>query len=277
VEEFILLIGHGSRDEDGNREFMEFVGTVRKALPEREMEACFLELAEPNIASGIKACIEHGATRIVAVPLILLAASHVKAEIPEFLAKGRSEYPDVDIVYGRNVGLHERILDLLVERFRQEALSRMISEDELSETAIVLMGRGSSDKDANGDMYKIGRLLWEHTGVLTVETCFSGITTPLLPEGVRRAVALGAKRIVVVPYFLFTGVLIKRMQITLEGLQREYPDIPMTMAGYFGFHPYLVDVVTDRIHEAATSRPFMNCDFCEYRLQTVGNGGHGHD
>lgn len=265
MKEFILLIGHGSRDDDGNQEFIEFVDAVRKELPNRDLEASFLEFADPDIDAGIEACVLRGATRIVAVPVILLAASHVKLEIPEFLERGRLAHPGVEIVYGRNVGLHEAILGLLLERFREELAQRKVANAELKDTAIVLMGRGSSDPDANGDLYKIARMLWERAGVITVETCFSGITTPLLPEGVKRTIALGAKRVVVIPFFLFTGVLIKRMHGVLDEIQSEYPKIPMTMAGYFGFHRRLVDVLVDRIEEAATARAFMNCDFCGYR------------
>ncbi len=247
MKEVILLVGHGSRDADGNQEFMEFVEAVRQVLPNREIEACFLELASPGIDAGITTCVQRGATRIFAVPVILLAATHVKIEIPEFLEKGRQLYPQVEIVYGRNLGLHEKILELLQERFDEAMLQPTVTGASFSDTAMVLMGRGSSDVTANGDLYKIARMLWERLGVLTVEVCFSGITAPLLQEGVRRAIALGAKRVVVVPYFLFTGVLIKRMRNVLDGVQREYPEIPMVMSKYLGVHRLLIDALVEQI------------------------------
>ncbi|MCL6593023.1 MAG: sirohydrochlorin chelatase, partial [Alicyclobacillus sp.] len=89
--------------------------------------------------------------------------------------------------------------------------------------------------------------LWEYTGVHTVETCFSGITFPRLPQGVERAIALGAQRVLVLPYYLFTGVLMKRMQRTLAELQERYPDVPMRMAEPFGVDDLLVRVVIDEI------------------------------
>lgn len=253
VHECVLLIGHGSRDHEGNEEFLEFVKMINNILPMRWVEACFLEFAEPDIVTGIAACARQGAKRIVAVPLILLAASHVKEEIPEYLDKGRDLYPEIDIVYGRHVGQHEALVDLLKERFYEAVAIQQEASNALGDTAIVLLGRGSSDPDANGDLYKIARLLWERTGVLTVEVCFSGITTPLLPEGVKRAIALGARRIVVVPYFLFTGVLIKRMHKLLAKLGSEFPEVSMTMAEYFGYHQHLVDAVVERIEEVASA------------------------
>ena len=247
LKEVILLVGHGSRDADGNQEFMEFVEAVRKVVPNREIEACFLELASPAIDAGITTCVQRGATRIFAVPVILLAATHVKNEIPEFLEKGRQLYPQVEIVYGRNLGQHEKILELLQQRFYEVMVQPTVIGASFSDTAVVLMGRGSSDVTANGDLYKIARMLWERLGVMTVETCFSGITAPLLPEGMERAIALGAKRVVVVPYFLFTGVLIKRMRHVLDELQREYPEIPMTMSKYLGVHRLLIDALVEQI------------------------------
>lgn len=279
MNEFTLYVGHGSRDADGNEEFLQFIGRVIEQTHAQTQnagaEACFLELAAPTIPQGIAACIARGADRIVIVPVILLAASHVKMEIPEFIDAARKQYPHVDFVYGRNVGLHEKIIDLLLFRFQQEAGE--LSAPELAETAIVLMGRGSSDPDANGDLYKIARQLWERTGVQTVEVCFTGITFPRLPEGIGRALALGAKRLVVVPYFLFTGILIKRMQILLSDLQSQHPQIRMTMAEYFGMHQDLAQIVLERREEARIGRSFMNCDLCQYRKLAASDHGHSHD
>jgi len=264
----VLLVGHGSRDDDGNEEFREFVQRLisQTSYP---ISSCFLEFAEPDVAQGLDECVRAGATDIVVVPVILLAASHVKWEIPELIDQARARYPGISIRYGRPVGLHPRIVDLLVSRFDQI----MQGIEDLTDTAIVLMGRGSSDPDANGDLYKLARILWERTRVMTVETCFTGITHPRLPEGVRRAARLGARRIVVLPYFLFTGVLMKRMTSLLHDLSGQYPGIELTMAEYFGFHEVLAQVVHDRIEEAIRGQAAMTCDLCRYRLALVEQGG----
>jgi sirohydrochlorin cobaltochelatase len=275
MKEFTLFVGHGSRDEEGNLEFLEFINSIRTTQTNEQIEACFLELTTPTVPDGIDACVMKGATRIIVVPVILLAASHVKLEIPMFVEEARKRHPHIEIVYGRNIGLHELMIDLLFSRFQEQITDLKVSE--LADTAIVLMGRGSSDPDANGDLYKIARQLWERTGVRTVEVCFTGITYPLLPEGVERAIALGAKRVVVVPYFLFTGVLIKRMQDVLVQLQQEHPSIQMSMAKYFGIHQKLIEIVLDRRNEAAAGQAFMNCDLCKYRKLAARHHVHQHD
>ncbi|SFU85347.1 sirohydrochlorin chelatase [Alicyclobacillus macrosporangiidus] len=297
MSERVLLIGHGSRDDEGNRAFLAFARRVQAAYPKRRLETCFLELAEPDVPTGVAACAEAGASRVIALPLILLAASHVKLEIPELLDHARLRHPGLSIDYGRNVGMHERVLDLLVDQYQAAARGTgspatpsgpgastfgataaaraEAAQTGAESTAIVLMGRGSSDPDANGDLYKMARMLWERTGVATVEVCFSGITGPRLPEGVRRAVQLGAARVVVVPYFLFTGVLLKRMARLLEDLQAQHLGVPMRMAGPLGEHPGLVDIVIDRVEEAAAGAAHMNCGFCTYRRHAVHAHGGG--
>lgn len=276
LTEMTLYVGHGSRDQEGNQEFLAFIDELTGQGDAVASEACFLELASPTIPEGIDACVARGATRIVVVPVILLAASHVKLEIPAFIDAGREKYPHVKFVYGRNVGLHKKMIELLTSRF-VETVSHSDLTEETQQTAIVLMGRGSSDPDANGDLYKIARALWERTGVHTVEVCFTGITFPRLPDGVQRAIALGAKQLVVVPYFLFTGVLMRRMTDLLETLQQECPDVRMTMAPYFGMHPTLMEIVSDRRQEADNGQPHMNCDLCQYRKQVQQNHDHSHD
>jgi sirohydrochlorin cobaltochelatase len=217
---FTLLIGHGSRDAQGNDEFLAFVQQLRRIQPNQHFESCFLELAEPNI------------------------------------------------------GLHPQLIELLAERFFEQAPS--LTAEQLRDTAIVLMGRGSSDADANGDVYKIARQLWERTDVRTVEVCFTGVTSPRFEEGIHRAMALGAKRIVVVPYFLFNGILMKRMIENLERTQLENPQVEMTMAAYFGIHPYLLDIVLNRGEEVLTGTALMNCDLCKYRKLAQQEHGHSH-
>lgn len=75
---------------------------------------------------------------------------------------------------------------------------------------MLFVGRGSSDPEANAEACKLARLLWEGSGLAAVETCFIGITHPRLPVGLERALSWQPRRVIVLPYFLFTGVLVKK-------------------------------------------------------------------
>mgnify|MGYP005864730697 CR=1 FL=1 len=85
MSEAILLVGHGSRDPEGNAEFLGFAEAVRMASNGKIIEPCFIELAEPLVQEGIARCVTQGARQIIMLPVILFAASHVKIDLPHEL------------------------------------------------------------------------------------------------------------------------------------------------------------------------------------------------
>jgi sirohydrochlorin cobaltochelatase len=286
--EAILLVGHGSRDAEGNEELLRFADMVRLGAPEHHIETCFLEFANPDIARGIVNCVEKGATRVVLVPVILLAAGHAKIHIPAEIDKAKRKYPHVQFAYGRPIGVHQKVIDIIRSRLAEAGFDwagdgervAVGSSDPMvrePETAVLLLGRGSSDGDANGDFLKMSRLVWEQVPAKWVESCFIGVTEPSLPDGLDRCLRLGAKNIIVVPYFLFTGILIKRIEQMTAEFAALHTDVQVKLAGYFGFHPQLVELLLDRVEEAAEGRAFMNCDMCKYRMEAAAHHDHHHD
>lgn len=263
VREAVLLVGHGSREPSGNEEFLRLAEQVRKAVAGVMTEVCFVDSAEPDIPTGLDACVRMGAQEVVVLPVMLFAAGHVKVEIPSEIDRARARHPEIRFRYGRPFGLHPKMLQILDRRLAEFELAL---PGEADETAILLVGRGSSDPDANGDVCKLARLLWEERRFGWVESCFIGITKPDFAEGVRRCVALGARRLLVLPYLLFSGVLVQRIRARLRELQRLYPDIAMALARHLEGHPNLVAVLLERYEEARYGTVVMNCEICKYRL-----------
>ncbi|WP_166245614.1 sirohydrochlorin chelatase [Paenibacillus turpanensis] len=278
--EAILLVGHGSRDAEGNAELLRFADMVReRAGASYYIETCFLELARPNIPQGIAKCVEAGATRVVLVPIILFAAGHAKIHIPVEIDHAKQKYPHVQFAYGRPIGVHQKVMDILSERLSEAgyAAPQAAGEGQRdTDTAVLVLGRGSSDSDANSDFYKMTRLLWEQLPVKWVESSFIGVTEPSYPEGLERCMRLGAKKIYVLPYFLFTGILIKRIEEMTAEFAEQNEQVQVELAGYFGLHPYLVELLLDRVAEASEGRAFMNCDNCKYRLEAAAAHAHHH-
>lgn len=264
----VLLIGHGSREEPGNREFLEFCEAARPHLGPERVESCFIELAEPLVPESLDRCVALGARRVIALPLILFAAGHVKVELPHELDRAKARHPSVEFVYGRHIGLHPLILEIVEERLAQAEAGW---PGPAEETAVLVVGRGSSDPDANGDLYKAARLLWETKHYPWVEVCFIGITGPSLPEGLARCVALGAKRILTLPYFLFTGVLIPRIHRLAQEFAAAHPAIEVRVADYFNGHPNLLKILGERKAEAMIGEARMNCALCKYRVRLPGH------
>ncbi|NNV05901.1 sirohydrochlorin chelatase [Geobacillus sp. C56-T2] len=270
----ILFVGHGSRDPEGNEQVVQFVERLRPRLPASfHVETCFLEFGCPSISEGIERCAAAGATEVAVLPLILLPAGHSKLHIPAEIDEAKGRYPHITFRYGRPIGIHEQTFAILRDRLREIGERPEQPDDG---TAVILLGRGGSDPDANSDLYKIARLFWEQTDYSLVEPAFMGVTTPSLDDAVHRCLALGAKRIVILPYFLFTGVLIKRLERQVAQYQAEHSHLSFALAGYFGFHPKLADIVLDRLEEALGQTAAMNCDVCQYRIHAAHHHHHHH-
>lgn len=270
----ILFVGHGSRDPQGNEEIAAFVEQVKERIGVPIIETCFLEFAAPDIAQGLAACVERGATKVAVIPMMLLPAGHSKLHIPAALDVARKQYPHVQFIYGRPIGMHEEVLNIIEERMVETGFDPAQQADD---TAVLLVGRGSSDPDANSEVYKLSRLLWERLHVKWVETCFIGVTDPNVEEGITRCLALGAKRVILVPYLLFTGILMKRMEAKLDAFRMQYTDREFVMTAYFGFHEGLKTIFEERAAEALADDVKMNCDVCQYRLFAVEHLDLHHD
>ncbi|WP_201319244.1 sirohydrochlorin chelatase [Paenibacillus sp. EPM92] len=270
----LLFVGHGSRDPEGNEEVRAFVRSVENGLDVPIVETCFLEFESPSMREGFAACVARGATRVGVVPITLFAAGHAKLHIPAAMDEAKRQFPGVEFIYSRPIGVHELALDILQTRLAEAGVDGLI---ESPDTALLLIGRGSSDADANSDLFKISRLLWERLNVQWVETAFIGVTAPRADEGVDRCVRLGAKRIVLLPYFLFTGVLIKRLEQLTASFAETYPDREFVLAEYFGFHPMLREIMRERAQEALQGQVRMNCDMCQFRLEAMKHHHHDHD
>lgn len=270
----VLMVGHGSRDTGGNDQVRQFIGNLKLQLDSSLLvETCFLEFESPNVNQGIDACVRQGASHVVVIPIMLLPAGHSKIHIPAAIDEAKEKYPHVQFTYGRPIGIHEETLEICQTRL--EEIGENVHEPE-QDTAIVFLGRGGSDPDANSDLYKITRLLWEKLNYKIIEPAFMGVTDPLVREGVERCIKLGAKKIIILPYFLFTGILINRLEDVVKELEQTYPEHEFKLAGYFGFHPGLQTVLKDRIDEALQGEVKMNCDTCQYRINAMEFIDHHH-
>ncbi|WP_433174615.1 sirohydrochlorin chelatase [Actinoallomurus sp. CA-150999] len=256
----LLLVGHGTRDESGAEEFGRFVERVRGRLP-ADVSGGFIELSPPPLTDAVAALYEAGHRRLAAVPLVLVAAGHGKGDIPGALARERARRPGLSYAYGRPLGPHPGLLDLLDER-----LSAVLDPAERADTAVLLVGRGSTDPDANAEIHKVARLLWEGRGLGMVEPAFVSLARPDVPEGLERCRRLGARRVVVLPYFLFPGVLPDRVAEQAGA----YEGLEVRCADVIGDCDGLADVVLERYEEALAGDIRMNCDTCVYRIAMPG-------
>ncbi|MEM9087552.1 MAG: sirohydrochlorin chelatase [Cyanobacteria bacterium P01_F01_bin.53] len=280
----LLMVGHGTRNPKGRQDLIDFATIYQQLDPSRPVIPCFLELTEPSIQDGIDQCVAQGNTDISVLPILLFAARHNKFDVTNELDRAKLRHPQLTFHYGRHFGLNPAILDLWKKRLALlDAPEYNPNEIERKDTALLFIGRGSSDPDANGDVYKLARMLWEGSDYHTVETCFIGITHPRLEEGFRRARLYEPKRIIVLPYFMFTGVLMEKIDAIASQQQALFPDMEVAALPEMGIHPQLFKVLRDREIETQLGQVAMNCEICKFRMAAAevhgashGHGGHGH-
>ena len=265
----VCIVGHGSRDPEGTSEFMRLVELFREHEPSRIVECGFLEFARPLIQEGLDRCVERGAKSVVVLPGMLMAAGHSKNDIPSEIHEARRRHPGVDFRYGRHLHLHHKIIDLC--RLRIEGAEAQARARDRDDTLLLVVGRGSSDPDSNSDIQKLTRILWEGLGFGWGATCFSGVTSPLVPEALERCHRMGFGRIVVFPFFLFTGVLEKRIRRQTAEFAALHPEAEFLSADYLKPDPLLFDVFLDRASETVHGSPNMNCELCKYRVRLPGH------
>ena len=278
----VLLIGHGTRRAAGVAEFHNLANQLQQALPDRTCLAGFLELVEPSVPKALETLRQQGFRRIIALPALLMAAGHVKNDIPVMLNAFQAEHPDMQVTFGADLGIHPNLLQVARERI--ESIEADFGPDyDRRNTLLVVIGRGSSDPDANSNISKITRMLWEGMGFGWAETAYTAVTAPLMADALERTHRLGFQRVIVFPYLLFTGRLVEQVNATVAAHQERHSEVQAVVAPYLNAHPLVTAAFLERLHEAEHGEARMNCQFCPYRTPIVGREGWqgapqvGHD
>ena len=264
-----MVCGHGSRDTGAVEEFQAVAQGLKERLPQYETDWGFLEFATPVIRTGLDALRAKGIRKVLAVPGMLFAAGHAKNDIPSVLNAYQTQNPELEISYARELGIDLKLIRAAGERV-EDALQNAGDGVSREDTLLVVVGRGASDPDANSNVAKVTRMLWEGLGLGWAETAYSGVTFPLVEPGLEHATRLGYKRIVVFPYFLFTGILVQRIYHYTDIVAAKHPEIEFIKASYLNDHPLVLDAFAERVEEIRNGENNMNCQLCKYREQFLG-------
>lgn len=273
MEHCILLIGHGSRQHEGNDEIRRFAELWQEHHPDWLIETCFIEFDAALLDRGLDQAAAR-AHRVTAAPLILNAAGHVKLEIPEQIEAARARNPQTEFRCARHIGAAEPVLQILERRLRAAMLQLDVPDPRT--TGIVLLGRGSSDRGANSEVSRIARLLYEGCEHELVDVAFTGVTHPRLERVIQRHWQLGMTQQIILPFYLFTGRLIERINGQVERLQRQYPQVAFALGDYIGFEPEIFAVVDERVQQAWEGSAMLDCDGCPHRLAADHHHHHHH-
>ncbi len=120
----VVLIGHGSK-LPYNRDVLE---ELRRRIEMRRIfkvvKVAFMQLNSPSIEETLRTFAKDGMKDIVALPVFLADGAHTTEDIPEklkiaFEGAWEGMGRDVNIVYGKPIGVDERIVDILLDRIKE--------------------------------------------------------------------------------------------------------------------------------------------------------------
>jgi sirohydrochlorin ferrochelatase len=256
----LLLVGHGSRSGEGAAEMVALAGLVRAGLPDVMVDVGFLEMTDPPAGPVLDRLAAAGCARVVVLPLVLLGAGHAKSDVPAVVLEARQRHPDLHVHFGSPLGITRDLVEVLGDS--------LLAAKGVG-LPLLLIARGTSDPDANGDAHKVTRLLGEWVGAPFVHTAFTGVATPDVMDGLDVFARLGHRRMAVAFWFLCTGVLVERARADIAAFSAA-TGVEVVDAGYLGPDPRLVPAIVERYSEAVRGIPAVNCDLCAYRAPWPG-------
>lgn len=233
---------------------------VAAARPDVVVDVGFLEMTDPPAGMVIDQLVEAGCRRVTVLPLVLLGAGHAKSDVPALVLGARERHPGLDVRFGSPLGVSRVPVSLMGESVVSAGAGGL---------PLLVVARGTSDPDANGDACKAARLIGEWTGAPFVHVGFSGVTGPTVSEAAEVFARLGHRRVAVAWWYLCYGRLIERGRAELAAFSSA-SGVELVDAGYLGPDPRLVPLILDRYGEALAGRPAVNCDVCSYRAPWPG-------
>ena len=242
MKQAVLYVCHGSRVKEASDEAIAFITHCQEQIKADFHEICYLELVSPSIEEGFSSCVKQGATHIAVVPLLLLTAVHAKKDIPLEIERASERYPNVQITYGKPLGIHQKLAESVHERVIEQQIENSGS------SIVVLIGRGSSDPDVMKDLHALAELVKKQSGIDDVRICFLTAATPSFEDMLVEVTSLKDKQIYFVPYLLFTGILVKKIAAKLSMAKKQNDNI--RLCRYLGYDSKVETVFVERVTEA---------------------------
>ncbi len=252
-----MICGHGSREAGAEREYLALVAEVALQLPQFRVEAGFLEFGVPTIHDGLEKLHRAGCTDIVVLPGTLFSGGHSLRDIPAILRDFAARFPDIRLRYGRAFDIDATLVKAACARMFDaiEVASGIIAP---AQTALLVAGRGASDGAVLSTMQTLTRLIQNETQFSHYQTAYVGIAAPRFPDALEQIAAQPFRRVVVLPYFLFGGMLLKRIYAETDYIAARYPATQFVKASHLGNHPYVLESFVARIRETSTAGTLIN-------------------
>lgn len=112
----IIVIGHGSRSQEANAQFLAVVDQLQQQYPDAQVLAAYLEMVSPSLPEAMMSAVVHGAREIAIIPCLLFTGVHVHKDIPRLIADFIAAHPDIAIRLGRAIGADPLLAAILSAR-----------------------------------------------------------------------------------------------------------------------------------------------------------------
>ncbi|QOR66991.1 sirohydrochlorin chelatase [Cytobacillus suaedae] len=234
----IVYIGHGSRNDTANNEFVHFIKEVMTEVGEPIQAYGFLELEKPSIKEAVEECILKGATDIKVIPVLLLSGIHVAVDIPNELKALEEEYPFLTFVYGRPLGVDALMTEILLQRINEKSSP--------GSRGVLLVGHGSRHPEAGAEFEKV-RVQLENETQCPVFTCYLKAQEPSFSFELEKRIKGGYQQLVVLPFLLFKGGFTSKIRDEISSINHSKTEI--TFCEPLGFDHRLKSIVLKRVSE----------------------------
>jgi len=112
----ILLVDHGSVKAEANELLGEIVRLVERITPDYHVEAAHMELAPPDIADAVAACVKAGSTDITVMPYMLAPGRHSTDDIPRMALEAAERHEGVRVRVSEPLGADSRLAEIILTR-----------------------------------------------------------------------------------------------------------------------------------------------------------------
>ncbi|MDJ0394552.1 sirohydrochlorin chelatase [Rhodococcus sp. G-MC3] len=235
----LIAVAHGSRDPRSARTVGAVVDRIRLRRPDLDVRVAYLDLTEPNVETVLDQVAADGVHSAIVVPLLLGSAFHARVDLPGLLEAARIRHPHLTLMQSDVLGDDRRLVDVV----RTRIIETGVDIDD-STVGIALAAVGSSHMPANQRTRALAERVLAGTRWAAAVTCFATAQNPGPTESVARLTSVGARTIVVAPWFLAPGLLTDRVFA-------EVADLMCSNAEALGDHPLVADVVSSRYDAAA--------------------------
>lgn len=193
------------------------------------IELAALELTPIPLSESLvrfaKKANQQGLNQIKIVPLFLAPGVHVQQDIPAEIALAKKQIDhQVTIELSPYLGKYSGIVSLLSRKFA-----------ELPAKTRILIGHGSS--------VSTGAIYYQNLGKQLNVSLAYWSREPKYTQQIKAHVALGVRKITLIPYFLFPGKITEAIAKEVSNLQQEYPQVELFLGQPLGATEALAELI----------------------------------